>query len=170
MREAEIRAALQAEARTWLGTPFRKNGRAKGAGADCPFVEEVANAVFGLSMRHLDYSHMPKDGALAREIESSIHAATGGGVVWLRPGPGPAPREILRPGDVALFTMADRRQPQHVGLLAAHPGLPGEITLIHAAGGAGRGRVVEHRISGDPTWMRRLSATFTLVGEKTLGG
>lgn len=34
-REAELRAAIVAEAKSWIGTPYHPHARVKGAGVDC---------------------------------------------------------------------------------------------------------------------------------------
>lgn len=35
MNEAEFRAAIVAEAKSWIGTPYHPNGKVKGAGVNC---------------------------------------------------------------------------------------------------------------------------------------
>lgn len=44
MTEADFRAAIVAEARSWIGTPYRRNGRIKGVGSNC------AQFLFGVAL------------------------------------------------------------------------------------------------------------------------
>jgi cell wall-associated NlpC family hydrolase len=65
---ASQRAAVVAEARTWLRTPYHHMGRVKGAGVDClMLLAEVFERV-GL-VPHLEIEHYPPDWHLHREAE-----------------------------------------------------------------------------------------------------
>lgn len=48
MTEAEGRAAVVAEARSWVGTPYHDAGRVKGAGVDCGQILILTYAACGL--------------------------------------------------------------------------------------------------------------------------
>ena len=47
MSEADLRAAIVAEARTWVGTPYGDNQRVKGAGVDCGYLLLAVYAAVG---------------------------------------------------------------------------------------------------------------------------
>lgn len=132
------RDEVLAEARTWLGTPFRHQGRCRGVGVDCiGLIVGVARGL-GLAVRdRADYPRQP-DG-------HSLEAALDGQLMRLRPGE-------IRPADVLLMRI--RRMPQHVGILAEN----GVILHAHSAAG----RVVEMRL--DERWWDRVVAGYRFPG------
>jgi cell wall-associated NlpC family hydrolase len=115
--ESEQRAAVIAEARSWIGTPYRHMGRAKGksGGVDCA---QLVWAVFhgcGLTP-FLPLEPYPPDFMLHRDAERYMN------VVLERA------REVEYPqaGDLVLY---------RVGRLFAHGGIvdaPGWPRIIHA--------------------------------------
>lgn len=60
----------------------------------------------------------------------------------------------LREGDVV--SMQYRGPSRHVGLVANHPTIPGQLSLIHTD--LTIGRVVEHRL--DDTWLNRIVKVY----------
>jgi len=69
IEEAVERAAVVAEARTWLRTPYHHKARLKGVGVDCAyFLAEVYHAVLPRIPR-LDFGHYPPDWHLHRSEE-----------------------------------------------------------------------------------------------------
>lgn len=154
---SDLRAALVAEARSWIGTPFARYGRAKGRAADCIFLEEVGRAVGVYAGRNRNYSLQPAHGRLRARAEAELLRR------WEGPGD---PRPALVPGRLALFHFATPTEPHHFGLIAPHPALAGVFTVIHAASdrfGDG-GRVVEHSLSTSPRWLQRVSALYDFPG------
>lgn len=158
----DIRDRLVAEAREWLGTPWRPYGRTKGEAADCIFLEEVGRVVCGFKGRHYGYSMLPKDRHLERYANKELRIVTRR-VSDERAHCGIEVNMML-PGDLALFRDRNPNEPQHFGMIAIHPSLPHVRTLIHANGNMNGGRVVEHSVSNSKMWMRRLWALYTFPG------
>lgn len=136
------RAAIVAEARTWLGTPYRHQASARGAGCDClGLVRGVWRALYGDEPALLP-PYTP-DWA-ERDARDSLHeAARKHLVATTRPAP----------GDVLLFRMHDGAPMKHVAILSA----PDRI--LHAYWGRA---VVENRLA--PFWRARWAATFSFPG------
>ncbi|ADZ71343.1 NlpC/P60 family protein [Polymorphum gilvum] len=140
------RAALIAEARTWIGTPYRHQASAKGAGCDClGLVRGLWRAFCGAEPEPL-----PAYGA--------DWAETGGGEAFAAAGrrwlveidPGRA-----APGDVLLLRWKDGAPAKHAGLLAT------ASTLVHAYERVG---VVESPLV--PAWRRRIAHVFAFPGAR----
>lgn len=121
------RAAVVAEARRWLGTPWVHQHRALGAGVDCAgLVIGVARAL-GLVPPQFDctgYGRNP-DGTMLALCDAHMRRIR---------------RADLQPGDV--LVMAIEHEPQHMGIVGDYR--HGGLSLIHAASKARR--VVETRL------------------------
>jgi cell wall-associated NlpC family hydrolase len=129
--------ALVAEARRWLGTPFRHQGRVLGEGVDCVgLILEPARALGLTAYRPGAYARHPDAGTLRRELARHLPAVA---------------KAAMRPGDV--LVLAAPLSPCHLALVTDLGGRPG---MIHASGPIGR--VVEHRI--DATWDARVRGVF----------
>ncbi len=143
--EGEVRRLALAEARTWLGTPYRHQASVKGAGCDClGLVRGVWRGLYGAEAEALP-PYAP-DWA-ERGGEELMLAAAGR---WLVP----VERTAARPGDVLLFRMAEGAPVKHCAILSA-AGEPG-ARMIHAYWG----RSVIESWMGD-WWKRRMVAAFT---------
>ncbi len=131
------------EARSWLGTPYRHQGRCRGAGADClGLVLGVWQEVIG-PLPEIPPSYSADWGEMGRQE-----------VLWdaaLRHlcCVGPADVQI---GDVLLFRMMPNAIAKHLGIQSADGAM---AQFIHAYSGRG---VVEPRLSG--FWERALCARF----------
>src|SRR3546814_8670105 len=135
-------SAIVAEARAWLGVPFRHQGRAW-HGVDCiGLASEVVRSL----------------GCLPPDYEYSVYTRT--------PQRDAMQTELLRlgavPGSVepgALVVCQWFSDPQHVAIVADGPH---GLTLIHAL--ADVGKVVEHRF--DAAWQRlaRRGGIYALPG------
>jgi NlpC/P60 family putative phage cell wall peptidase len=140
---ADVAGRAVAEARGWIGTPYRHQASCRGAGADClGLVRGVWRALYGAE------PEVPPaytwDWAEAAGEERLWSAACR----HLLPRP---PAEAGA-GDVLLFRMAEGAVAKHLGLLsAAGP----EPRFIHAYAGHG---VVESALSAP--WRRRVVACF----------
>lgn len=131
------REAILDEAATWLGTPFRHQGRIKGIGCDCVGLIIGIARRFGLSDYDcLDYPREPDGATLRARLDARL---------------APLPLARAKPGDVLLLRI--RRHPQHVGILSRRG-------LIHAH--AGSGGVVETRMTA--RWSERLLAAYRFPG------
>lgn len=111
------RADLVAEARSWLGTRYRHQGRRKGVGVDCiglvggvALACGVRNAAAWMSDPDMhNYARTPDPTMLRRALAQYLD---------------PVGTSRALPGDVLLFAL--ERQPRHFALLVA----PGRV--IHA--------------------------------------
>lgn len=136
------REAIVAEARLWLGTPYRHQASAKGAGCDClGLVRGVWRALYGDEPEAAP-PYTP-DWA-ERAGEETLHAA--------------AERHLqhtntITIGDVLLFRMSAEAPMKHCAILSD----PDRI--IHAYWGRA---VVESRLA--PWWRTRHAATFSFPG------
>lgn len=134
-------AALLAEARGWIGTPWRHQGRTKGVGVDCVgFVIEVARAVGVLSVDEAaNYRRRPDGVTLPAKLDAYLARK---------------PTSALAPADIVMIrtdAVAD-----HVAFVGDYPA--GGLTLLHAY--LPMRRVVEHRL--DAAWRRRIVAAYAL--------
>lgn len=131
------REAIEAQARTWLGTPWAHQGRAKGVGADCVGFIAGALAELGEDVHDFTwYSRAPEGDALLREVASRF-------VKLERP----------EPGALLVFWVRKRGVAQHVGLLTAGN------TILHGNAAA---RVVCEQ-PYDARWRDRTMAAFDLT-------
>lgn len=121
------RAAIVAEARTWLGTPWDHQQRTKGVAVDCAgLVIGVARAL-GLVPADFDvtgYSRRP-DGSLIELCDEHMRRIAQG---------------AMQPGDV--LVMSIERDPQHMGIVGDYR--HGGLSIIHAA--SVQGKVIETRL------------------------
>jgi NlpC/P60 family putative phage cell wall peptidase len=131
---------IVAQAREWIGTPYRHQASLKGVGCDClGLVRGVWRALYGEEPERVPaYS---RDWAEANACEMLAQAGARHLV--------PVAREWIAPGDVLLFRW-------RAGLVAKHAAiLTGNDTMIHAHDGAA---VAE--VAFAPWWRRRLAYAF----------
>lgn len=93
MRPAERRAAVVAEALTWLGTPWRHRGRMKGVGVDCAQFVLGVYACAGL-IEAFDTGDYPRDWHIHRGEERFLKV--------VRPFVRPIAEADVGPGDLIL--------------------------------------------------------------------
>ncbi len=150
------RAIIVAQARSWLGTPYRHQASLKGIGCDClglvrgvwcavigsepesppPYAPDWAEASGGEPLAEAALRHLVP----VVLTPSQPSPASGGGLGW-------------GPGDVLLFRW-------RAGLTAKHAAIAtSPDTMIHAHDGAA---VAEVAIS--PWWRRRLAYAFRFPG------
>lgn len=138
------RAAIVAEARRWLGTPYRHQASVPGAGADClGLVRGVWRSVVGEEPEKTP-AYTP-DWAEALGEESLLEAA--------RRHLDETAIGSAREGDVLLFRMALGSPAKHAAIVS------GEDRIIHAYWGRA---VCETRLV--PWWRRRIAAAFRFPG------
>jgi cell wall-associated NlpC family hydrolase len=155
------REAIVAEARTWLGVPWRHQGWRKETGCDCVGLVRGVGHALGLidasdenpaNARFIGYAREP-DPALMR-------AALGLHLVAVE-------RRVAAAGDVLWLRFAG--EPRHLAILAQPaPGPRDEVPggdpwgehVIHALESVGR--VVEHRL--DARWAQRCVAAWRFPG------
>jgi len=125
------------EAKTWIGTPFKHQGRVKGLGIDCVgLIIGVAHYFKLTEFDYTNYSHTP-DGFLMRQLLDQ-HLRS-------------IPIEAAKSGDIVL--MRFEAQPQHVGILS-------DYGIIHAYRQVRR--CVEHRL--DHLWQSRMVGAYAYPG------
>lgn len=136
----ELGADVVEIARSWLGTPYRHQASAKGAGADClGLIRGVWRGLYGAEPTSVpaytaDWTEVSRDEQLWRAADR-----------WLVRVDGAAP------GDVLLFRMARTAPAKHLAIRSAMS--PDRI--IHAYSGRS---VVESPLAG--AWRRRIVAAF----------
>ncbi len=139
----EARSLALAEARRWLGTPYRHGASVRGEGSDClGLVRGVWRALYGAEPQAVP-AYRP-DWAEVGEVETLLDAARR----WLRPVAMPA----ARPGDVVLFRMAPQACVKHCAIVSDDAG---EGRAIHAYWGRS---VVESWLGS--WWRRRLHSAW----------
>ena len=132
-----------AEARRWLGTPYRHQASLRGAGADClGLLRGVWRALYGAEPIALPPYTADWSEASARE--ELLETARG----LLRPA-----ESELAPGDVLIFRMRAGGVAKHLGLVSEAGPAP---RFIHAYSGHG---VVEVALT--IPWQRRIAARLT---------
>ena len=128
-----------AQARSWLGTPFRHQGRLKGVGVDCAGLIIGVGHNFGLSdFDYRTYSHMPDGKTMRRICKENLDSVSD-----------------MRLGDVLL--MKFKIHPQHLAIVG-DGGTP--FSIIHAYAEARK--CVEHRL--DQVWMARICGIYRFKG------
>ena len=149
------REAIVAEARTWLGVPWRHQGWRRTTGCDCVGLVRGVGHALGLidasdenpaNARFIGYSREP-DPALMREA-LDLHLVA----IERRPDRAGGVGEIAAPGDVLWLRFAG--EPRHLAILAE-----GEH-VIHALESVGK--VVEHRL--EARWAQRCVGSWRFPG------
>lgn len=129
------------EARGWIGTPYRHQASARGAGCDClGLIRGVWRARYGAEPEAQpgytpDWSEPGREERLLAACARHLRPVAQG-----------------RPGDVLVFRMRPQSVAKHLGILARGAGGP---TFIHAYSGKG---VVESPLSA--TWAAKIVARF----------
>lgn len=137
------RAAIVAEARAWLGTPYHHHGRLQGVGVDCAMLLAEVFEHVGL-VAHVDAGTYPHDWHLHRSEERFLG--------WLERC-GARETGTPAPGDVAIFKYG--RAYSHGAVLVDR-----DLSVVHAYIGMG---VIESRIAEEPL-VGRPCRYFTLLG------
>jgi NlpC/P60 family putative phage cell wall peptidase len=139
-----MREAIVAEARRWIGTPYRHQTSLKGVGADClGLARGVWRELVGEEPEKIP-AYTP-DWAEALGGETLLDAA--------RRHCREIPVGATREGDILLFRMAVGSPAKHVAIMS------GEDRIIHAYWGRA---VCETRLA--PWWKRRIASAFQFPG------
>lgn len=132
------RAAIVAEARRWVGTPWKHQGRLHGVGVDCGGLILGVGKALGL----VAYNVAPCYGRQPHWAE--MHAI-------MRELFDEKPLAKPVPGDILTFSFTG--EPQHLGICTGD-------TVIHSY--AQLRKVVEHRL--DFVWLERMRSVWTYRG------
>jgi len=128
---ADVRAAIVAEAMSWLGTPYVSNGLVKGSGTDCAMLLIGVYGNCGLIPKEYDPRPYPAQWHLHRNVEQYMNHV----LRFAQEVPGPPERAPL-PGDMVMFKLG--RVFSHGGIIIGWP------NIIHAVGDV---RVIREDVS-----------------------
>jgi NlpC/P60 family putative phage cell wall peptidase len=143
-------SAVLAEARSWIGTPYRHQASCKGGGCDClGLLRGVWRALYGAEPQ--DVPSYSGDWAETGSRETLLDA----GKRWLNE----CSQSSALPGDVLVFRWRDGVPAKHVGILSRP--LDADPMLIHAYERVG---VIESPLV--PAWRRRIAAVFSFPEER----
>ena len=137
------RADVVAEARRWIGTPYRHQASRRGAGCDClGLLRGIWRAPQGAEPEVVppytaDWAEPARDELLWRAARRNLAEK---------------PRDAAAPGDVILFRMRDGAVAKHLGVQAE---TGAAASFVHAYSGHA---VVESALSAP--WRRRIVARF----------
>ncbi len=137
------RADVVAQARRWIGTPYRHQASRLGAGCDClGLLRGIWRALHGAEPEPVppytpDWSEPAREEVLWRAARRNLMEKSLGAV---------------SPGDVILFRMRDGAVAKHLGVQAE---TGGAASFVHAYSGHA---VVESPLSAP--WTRRIVARF----------
>lgn len=138
------RALIIAEARSWIGTPYRHQASLKGAGCDClGLVRGVFRALYGEEPEATPPYAPDWAEASRRETLAEAAARHLAPVAFVQ----------AMPGDVLLFRWRAHLPAKHAAILTARN------RMVHAHDGAA---VAE--IAFAPWWRRRLAFAFRFPG------
>jgi cell wall-associated NlpC family hydrolase len=136
-KKNELVAQITARARTWLGTPFRHQGRRKD-GCDCIAIPFDLCVMLGIPVVDWKrYGRLPSGHKLYETfLEHAIEID----------------KTAFAPGDLLLMTW--KKEPHHTALVVKMA--DGNIGIIHSHSNVGR--VVEHIL--DTKWRQRIVHVF----------
>lgn len=142
------RAAVLAEARSWIGTPWSHQGRLKGVASDCIglVVETLRAAGFPLgSFTYPSYGARPVRGSLEAMVARFLD---------------PIPLTDILPADIVLVHW--KTSPMHIAFVGnyLHRDILAPLSLIHAM--LDLGAVQEHIL--DQRWTQHLSSAWRVPG------
>lgn len=143
-----IEDRVVAEARSWIGTPYRHQASCRGAGTDClGLLRGVWRAIYGdepetVPAYSMDWSEPARDEVLWRAARRHLRVKS---------------LNDHAPGDVLLFRMRDAGVAKHLGIAGRIGDAP---TFIHAYS--------DHAVVESPLslpWQRRIVARFAFPEE-----
>lgn len=136
-------AAIVTEARSYIGTRWRHQGRSR-SGIDCiGLVIEVAKTVKGWQFDTTDYPRQATDETMIKLFRQHCIEVS---------------KKDLQPGDAVVIPFENQR---HAGIIGDYI-VPGEVSLIHAYL-KGKKEVIEHRL--DSVWYSRIIGAFRFPEE-----
>lgn len=128
------------EARSWVGVPYRHQGRSRRTGVDCIGLIVAVAQRFELFPAHVrppaNYTRRPIDGQLERQVAALC-----------------TPIEAPEAGCLVLMRWNPRAPASHCGIITGE-------NMVHAYGG--NAKVVEHGFRGP--WPRRVHSLWRLPG------
>lgn len=155
--DPEAAEAIVAEARKWVGTPYRHQGKLRGLSVDC--VGLILGVGANTSLLHIGkaewaefaaYSRTPNPRKMGRAMEAFLLP------LELEPG------ELPPPGAIGWFGWRDD-MPMHLAIMAEFEGRP---TMIHAFSHVGK--CVEHGFVSE--WPERVVSWWAYPGTLSAPG
>lgn len=143
--EPAMRAAIVAEARSWLGTPYHHCARLKGVGVDCAQLPAAVYYAVGL-IPDLQPEYSPQ-WMMHRDEERYLS--------WVRPHAREISRKELSPGDLVMWKFG--RTYSHSAIIIECP------TIIHAVNKSNR--VEFGDMDRDADLVSRPALYFSLFGK-----
>jgi NlpC/P60 family putative phage cell wall peptidase len=145
-----LRETIVAEARRWIGTPYRHQGADRGVGCDClGLVRSVWRAVYGR-----DPEIPPAYSADWAETTGEKTLIEAAGRHMLR-----VDASEMAPGDLIVFRWRPHLPAKHVGILVAPE------RIVHAYDAAGK--VAAGNLA--PAWRARIAAVFAFPNPEGSG-
>lgn len=141
MTEAEARAAVLAEARSWLRTPYHHAAKIKGVGVDCATLLIAVYASVGL-IEPIDPGYYPPDWALHKDEERYLG--------WVEKVAKPI--ETPQPADIALWQFG--RSYSHGAIVVAWPQIIHAQVGVGCTLGEGNADWLVNKIKGEPRPVR----------------
>jgi NlpC/P60 family putative phage cell wall peptidase len=144
------RSEITAQARAWVGTPYKHHGREMGRSCDCVGLIVGVGAALDIPDLYpaFDYSAHPKAEKLLTETARVLDE-----IQVVQPGA----RAVLRPGNVVAMVVNANREAQHLGIIGE---FEGRLSIIHAFNK--HERVVEHTLS--KWWHDRIVRVYDYPG------
>lgn len=133
------REAIVAEARRWLGTPYRHKGRILGRAADC--AAPIICTAWALGFEYeeqLDYGRVPNPRRMIDELERNMIRVP-----------------VSEATDADVLHMSWKLRPHHLALRTP-------VGILHAYNMIDPPRVVEHTLS--PDWAARIRGAYRFPG------
>lgn len=138
-------ARVAAEARLWLGTPYRHQASLRGVGCDClGLLRGVWRGLLGPEPE----AAPPYSGTWAESAAPGTDPLTDAAHRHLIPVPGPLAAYAARPGDVLLFAFRAHLPTRHCAIAT-------EAGMIHA-----HDRAAVTEVALTPWWRRHLTGVF----------
>ncbi len=134
-------------ARSWLGVPYRHQGRRKDRCVDCVGLIIGVGQELGLQLiAPVHYAASPASNLVLKYADDQLVRVE---------------NKEFAPGRIAIMWGFDRNEAQHLGVIAKHGGA---WTIIHAF--SRTGKVVETR--WDTFWEKRLVRVYEFPGTRPL--
>src|SRR3990167_1214712 len=131
-------AAIVAEARAYIGTPFQHQARLKGVGVDCIGVVVGVARKLGISeFDTVDYARQPDPAKMGAALDAHLDRVN---------------LSDIRPGDILWLRI--KSEPMHLAIVVEVDSL----RIVHALSRRGLSRCVEQDV--DDAWRRRIVACF----------
>lgn len=136
------------EARKWLGTPYKHQGKTLGRGCDCAgILRGIASDLLGIEDNYDSrYGRNPNNWVLKQELDRLTDFYREDNI------------DNIKIGDVALMSLESGQIPHHVGIISDYSDQ--SFGLIHCY--TSIGRVVEHRMND--VWKNRILHLYRYKG------